>query len=160
MGWHETESQPERAEHLRRVVAHYLVGVVVAYKMNVAIYGIDGFIGAEGMRHVLQHIIGSEIVVGIEYSHHISRAAADSLVHGVVDAAVFLRDIVHPATEHGFVFLYYVNGSVGGTSIYDPIVYVGIRLREYRLEGRLQSGSTIICGCYQGYLHKLLFFGE
>lgn len=72
MGWHETESQPERAEHLRRVVAHYLVGVVVAYKKNVAIYGIDGFIGAEGMRHVLQHIIGSEIVVGIEYSHHIS----------------------------------------------------------------------------------------
>ena len=65
MGWHKSESQPERTKQRRRIIPHNLMRFIRMNKMHVAIYGFQRFISIECFNNFPYDIITRKIIIRI-----------------------------------------------------------------------------------------------
>ena len=94
------------------------------------------------IRYLLKRIVIGQRVAGVEEHHVVARSQTQSLVHGVVQSAVGLRDDAHvvfglllQATLS--VSLRHLHGVVLRRTVYYQVFYLPPRLVEYAVERRL-----------------------
>ena len=115
------------------------------------------------IRYLLKRIVIGQRIAGVEEHHVVARSETQSLVHGVVESAVGLRDDAH--VVFGLllqttlsVSLRHLHGVVLRRTVYYQVFYLPPRLIEYAVERRLYDvGSVVGAGYYREFYHNFLF---
>ena len=145
----EAETQQPRAENAARVVSDCFMQVVGVYEMHIAINGID--IVVELRHHLLNDRVGRKKIVGIEDAHNVARSHANTFVHRVVDAVVFLGNPSHPTFKTLLVRLDDIHRIVRRVSIDNNVFNMAITLSEHRIHRVGEGFSTISGNSYNRY---------
>ena len=116
-----------------------IIDIVARMILNLAFYDFQG--------------LSFIIVISVDKIQIIALCQADSFVHGVVDAIVFLREPVHAPLEARLILAKDVNCPVGGPPVYHQILILLTGLRQNRIECLSYRFGAVKADCDDGEKH-------
>lgn len=101
--------------------------------------------------NVFQYLGISEDIVGMQEPDYLARRRRDSLVEGIVDYSVVLRN--EPVDLPGLL-AEYLHGSIGTRSVDHNVLEVRVSLVSNRPEAIAYSRRAVVGGGDEGDLHE------
>ena len=119
----------------------------VVHDVGIAIYH-GGLIAVfQFLGDVFQGGLVKQLVTGIEEDDIVTSYEIHGLVHGVIEAVIFLA-VYYDALVFLGILLYNRQGAVAGTAVHYDVLVIWIYLLCYALHSASQQHTSVIGTCY------------